>query len=247
MSLLTARQVMDELVRLGVGTWDPSQLRKWIVEEPACPIAEHADRGKPHRFRLLEVLNWLLERERRAKARGYTTGGGPQLADRLELALRHFVNGTEPAVQAPPAPLPSDLVDGLELPPAKANGAPLPLPQQQGTDWEHLTDLEAVLAVLRGQQPQNWKAVEEALNQRRRRLQAEGLLVPVEEVEQILSAQALAVRGALQAMVMGLAQRIPDHSTFEQRRGLLQTAVDDVLTRLSRDDHEDGAQLAEAA
>lgn len=243
MSLLSGRQLVEELARLGLGTWTPDAVRQWIREEPPCPVSERADRGKPNRFRMLDVLTWLLERERRAKARGYTTAGGSQLVDRLELVLRHFVNGTVPVSEAPmpaaPALPPSDLPDGLELPPAKA--------AVPGTDWEHLNDLEAVLAVLRGQQPQNWKAVEEALNQRRRRLQAEGLLVPVEEVEQILSAQALAVRSALQAMVISQAQRIPDQSTFEQRRGFLQTGVDDVLTRLSRDDQDDDQQLAEAA
>lgn len=248
--LLSGRQVVDELARLGLGTWTPDAVRQWIREQPPCPVAERADRGKPNRFRLLDVLTWLLERERRAKARGYTTTAATQLVERLEVVLRHFVHGTAPladpaASATPPPPLPCPGPDG-PLDPPSTDFAPAPAPRPPA-DWEGLTDIEAVLAVLRGEQPQAWKAVEEALNQRRRRLEAEGRLVAVDEVEQMLSSQALAVRAALQAVVPAAAQRIADQSTFEQRRAILQTAVDDVLTRLSRDDQEDGVPLAEAA
>lgn len=248
MNLLSGRQVVEELARLGLGTWTPDAVRQWIREEPPCPVAERADRGKPNRFLMLDVLTWLLERERRAKARGYTTTNNSQLAERLELALRHFVQGTAPTIETSSSSPRPEPVEGLELPAVDVSPAKPLMPSLPAADWENLSDLDAVLAVLRGQQPQNWKAVEEALNQRRRRLEAEGRLVKVDEVEHVLSTQALAVRSALQAMVIGVAQRIPDASTFEQRRAVLQVAADEILRRLARDDQaDDGEPLAEAA
>ncbi len=239
--LLTGRQLIAEMSRLGLKAWDSSAPRRWISEDPPCPIAEHADRGQPHRYRLLDVLKWLLEREQRAKAKGYTSGSGTALADRIETALRHFVAGTLPS--------PSGAAEA-----AAAETLPLELPVQsvapeEPAPFEQLTDVESLLDVIKGRNPSLWNAAEEALRKRRLRLEAEGKLVPVEEVEEMLSTQALAMRSACQALVVAMAQRIPDMSGFEQRRILLQSAVDDMLNSLARDQAEeidDSESLAEA-
>ncbi len=240
--LLTGRQLIAEMSRLGLKAWDSSAPRRWISEDPPCPIAEHADRGQPHRYRLLDVLQWLLERERRAKAKGYTSGSGAALADRIETALRHFVAGTVPSAGGAPEMVAAETLPLEQLVQSVEPQEPIP--------FEQLTDVEGLLEVIKGRNPSLWNAAEEALRKRRLRLEAEGKLVPVEEVEEMLSTQALAMRSACQALVVAMAQRIPDSSGFEQRRMLLQAAVDDMLNSLARDQAEDvdvGEPMAEAA
>ena len=63
--LLTARELVDELARLGVGRWSAAAVRRWIQEEPACPIAERGKPGQRHRYRLVDVLAWLRSRSER--------------------------------------------------------------------------------------------------------------------------------------------------------------------------------------
>lgn len=243
MSLLSGRQLVAELGRLGLGTWTADAVRQWIRETPPCPVAEHADQGKPHRYRVIDVLTWLAERERRAKAKGFTTGGGAQLAERIDVVLRHFVAGTVPPSSAPApdaATSPSAATPSIQNPPTDgadpARDLAAATDPHATPDWESLNDIEAVLAVLRGHAPQAWKATEEALNQRRRRLEAEGKLVPVDEVEAMLSTQALAMRSAAGANAVRIAQRIPDHSSFDQRLQIVTAAMDEMLNRLASDD-----------
>lgn len=253
MSLFTGRQLVAELARLGLGTWSADAVRQWTREEPALPIAEAADQGKPHRYQLLDTLHWLAERAKRERAKGFTSASSSQLIDRIERVQRQFITSGSIAVsaeknasaEAPAVPSPD-----LALPPVVTTMPPdLLSPAKSGDfsaiDIERCTDLELVLQVVKGRNPQAWKATEEALNQRRKRLEAEGRLIPAEDLENTLDAQALATRSGLGALVTPLAQRIPDHSTFEQRRAVLQAAFDDLLQRLA--DHDDDADAAAPA
>ena len=246
MSHLTGRQLVGELQRLGLGTWTPDAVRQWIREEPPCPIAEPADQGKPHRYALLDVLHWLQARTARDRNRGYTTAGAEQLVERLQRVIAAFVtSGSAPqaagltaTLPATPTPVPS-----AEL---FAPGEPAPTPLSpakpaaplEAFDFGGASELEAVLEVVRTNRPQAWKAVEEALNQRRKRLEAEGKLVPIDDVQRTVDTQALAMRSVAQALVMPLAQRIPDTSTLDQRRLLIQSAIDGMLQRLADEDTE---------
>lgn len=229
MSLLTGRQLVDELGRLGLGTWTPDAVRQWIREEPPCPIAEAADQGKPHRYQLLDVLTWLQARADRDRSKGFASQASTQLIDRIAVVLRQFVTG-QPAATNPPAepswqpltPIQPDL-----LAPAKSG-------RFTALDIEESSDIQLVMEVLKGRDAQSWKQVEDALSARRKRLEADGQLVPVEDLQATLDTQAMAMRNASNAMVIALAQRIPDASSFEQRRAIIQTAVDRMLEGLSR-------------
>lgn len=230
---LTGRQLVGELSRLGLGTWTPDAVRQWIREEPPCPIAEPADQGKPHRYNLMDVLHWLLARTQRDKAHGFTSAHDQQLAQRLERAIQAFVTGQPLGISgpvpeaAPPASAP------------EASDAPaLPTALTKSFDFGTASELEALMEVIRTNRPAAWKATEEALNQRRKRMEAEGKLVPVEDLQRALDTQALATRNIAQSLIMPLAQRIADSSTLDQRRLLIQSAIDGMLQRLATDDTE---------
>lgn len=242
MSLLSGRQLVEELARLGLGTWTPDAVRQWIREEPPCPIAEAADQGKPHRYRLVDVLAWLQARADRERAKGFTSAASAQMVDRIALVLRNVVSGTAAPASAPAEPrhqLP------LDAPPAAPATADALAPSRTGNftvdEIEGATDLDLVMKILQGRDPQAWKRVEEALAARRKRLEADGLLIPVDELQQTLDVQAVAMRSAANALVIPLAQRIPDSSTFAQREAIIQTAIDRMLEGLSRggDDGDD--------
>ncbi|MCX7062830.1 MAG: hypothetical protein NTZ11_18330 [Gammaproteobacteria bacterium] len=240
MSLLSGRQLVEELARLGLGTWTPDAVRQWIREEPPCPIAEAADQGKPHRYRLVDVLAWLQARAERERNKGFTSAAAQQMVDRIALVLRNVVSG----VPMPPSDPRHQL--SLDAPPPAAVSAAAPsdllAPTRTGNftadEIENATDLDLVMKVLQGRDPQAWKRVEEALAARRRRLEGDGLLIPVDELQQTLDVQAVAMRSAANALVIPLAQRIPDASTFAQREAIIQTAIDRMLEGLSRGDDD---------
>lgn len=227
MSLLSGRQLVEELARLGLGTWTPDAVRQWIREEPPCPIAEAADQGKPHRYRLVDVLAWLQARAERDRAKGFTSAGAQQMVDRIALVLRNVVSG------APTPELRQQLPLEPVMPPADVL-APLRTGNFTADEVEGATDLDLVMKVLEGRDPQAWKRVEEALSARRRRLEAAALLIPVEDLQQTLDVQAIGTRNAAQALVIPLAQRIPDTSTFAQREAIIRSAIDRMLEGLAR-------------
>ncbi|WP_293373592.1 hypothetical protein [Nevskia sp.] len=237
MSLLSGRQLVEELARLGLGTWTPDAVRQWIREEPPCPIAEAADQGKPHRYRLVDVLAWLQARAERERSKGFSSASTVQMVDRIALVLRNVVSGVTTAEPRQQLPL-----DALPLAPAPAD---LLAPSRTGNftvdEIEGATDLDLVMKVLQGRDATAWKRVEEALAARRKRLEADGLVIPVDELQQTLDVQAVAMRSASNALVIPLAQRIPDSSTFAQREAIIQTAIDRMLEGLSRggDDADD--------
>lgn len=247
MSLLTGKQLVGELERLGLGTWSAEAVRQWIREEPACPVAQAADQGKPHRYQLLDVLGWLLERAKREKAKGFTSAGSTQLVDRIELVLRQFVTAPSvlPAVVVAVAPACAVSPAAVAAPPMQpdllspAKGADF-----AGVEIESCTDVELLLQVIQGRNPNAWRAAESALNERRKRLEAEGRLVPVQDLDHTLGTLALAVSNALEGAVLPLAQRIPDHSTLEVRRAIIQAAFDALRDRLSLGDDDAAAEAA---
>ena len=237
MGALTGRQLVGELSRLGLGTWTADAVRQWIRETPPCPIGETADQGKPHRYHLLDVLRWLQERAQREKAKGYTTAANLQLVDRLEIVLRQFVTGT-----VPPEKIASISPGQGEAATAQIEFVPAAHPKAADfdvVDIEQATDLELVLQVIKGRSPQTWKQIEEALNQRRKRLEGDGKLVPVEDLERTAAMQAVATRTALLALVTPLAQRIGDTSTIDDRCAHLLAAFEKLLNQLARSAGED--------
>lgn len=82
--LLSGRQLVDALREADLGEWSADAVRQWIRETPACPIAQPArQQGQGHRYRLLDVVNWLLERAGKDRLKGWTSPGtddAPQTA-----------------------------------------------------------------------------------------------------------------------------------------------------------------------
>lgn len=233
MSLLTGRQLVTELGRLGLGSWSAEAVRQWIRETPPCPVAESADQGKPHRYELLDVLRWLQERSQREKAKGYTSASNLQLADRLEIVMRQFVTGVVP-VQASANGAAGQGAGGVGMTLDLLAEQPAKPSDFDVVDIEQSTDLELVLQVVKGRSPQVWKQIEDALNQRRKRLEGEGKLVPFDDLERTAAMQAVATRTALLGLVQSLARRMPDQSTQQERQGILQAAFEDLLNHLAR-------------
>lgn len=235
MKLLKAAELVAELSRLGLGTWTADAVRQWTRDDPPCPIAEPADNGKPHRFSLLDVLRWMGDRERRVKAKGFTSASRLQLIDRIDLVLRQFV--TEGVAVAPPVPIvpAAPAADLFSAAQPKLNDELDTLP----ASISNSSDSELLMRVIEGTlPPETWHRVETAMAARTRRLERDGKLVPSEDLEQTLITQAVAVRSALQALIIPLSQRIPDHSTFDQRRVLIQSSFEDLLRRLAGDRYD---------
>jgi hypothetical protein len=71
--LLSGRQLVGALRDADLGDWSAEAVRQWIRETPACPVAQPArQQGQGHRYRLLDVVNWLLARAGKDRLKGWT-------------------------------------------------------------------------------------------------------------------------------------------------------------------------------
>lgn len=247
-NLLTARQVVEQLDRLGLGVWGPDVVIKWTGEEPGLPIALRAHQGKPHRYRLVDVLEFHLQRGRKERAKGFASGDAG-LEARIERALQLLVAGDASAMPpatatAPAAASPGSLPQLVELPstpgvtearvstdsaptlpPAKAEAEP------QQLAWDQLSESEALLAVLQGRDPRNWKAAEEAVKMRRNRLVEERRLIPVDELQDALDAHTEYTRTTILAAGPSMKLQLRDLVPMEIREKM-DRAVEDAFQRL---------------
>lgn len=210
---LTGRQLVAALKDLGVGSWSADAVRQWTREEPPCPIAEHADQGKPHRYRLDQVLPWLRARTMAERAKGYTrSGDGADLLARIEAALRGESRPAVPeSTAAADTPLFSAALIASEPGAGVAPEQPAaPSPAKLQVDWLTLADTEALLRVIEGRDPRNWKAAEEAMVIRRERLEAERKLIPLAELEGALEVNVEHTRRGLIAATQALKVKLRD-------------------------------------
>lgn len=245
MSLLTAKEVVGELERLGVGLWSADVVIKWTLEEPACPIALRAEKGKPHRYRMIEVLPWLLARTQREVTKGVAPGAADKLR-RIEAAMRMFATGKGPTAQPieivqTPDPRLDDAVLPLPVPPAKAEA------DLSGIDFQSRNLVELLLEIIHGRDPRTAKVAEEALRLRQERLEAEGRLVPVEDVQRMTDAMAILVRLAAEKLPERIATLIQDTSSRTQRLQVVQDLIDELLQRLEKAAIADEAPAEEQA
>lgn len=236
-SLLTGRALVEELKRLDIGVWTPDAVRQWIREEPPCPIAAPAQQGAPHRYALQPVLLWLKGRTARERGKGFTSQGG-ELARKIERELSRATGAGAAAEVAPVAPA---VVPALQ--PALFHTEPAaivaPAKGEVGFTDEEIAesnDLELMRKVLRGRDPRNWESAERALRLHRENRLAEGQVIPVEDLENTLATQAIAMRNACGAAVAVIAQRIPDASSYGERCQIIRKAMDDLLNRLAKED-----------
>lgn len=259
-TMLTARQVVEQLDRLGLGVWSPDAVIKWTLEEPALQIALRAQQGKPHRYRMVDVLEFHLQRCRKERAKGFTSGD-PDLEARLERALRLLVTGEAPSAPPPVPQTPLMTLEGLSaassaadsLPNVDAPAAVSPAKgegEQQQLAWDQMSESEALLAVLQGRDPRNWKAAEEAVKMRRNRLVEERRLIPVEELDEALDAHTEHTRTTLQAAGPSIKLTLRDQIPAELREKVdrvIDDAIQRLLETLARTDDLDDADESSAA
>lgn len=230
--LLTGRALVNALATAGVGRWSPDAVRQWIREDPPCPIAEHADQGKPHRYRLQPVLAWLRDRALRERAKGFTRGDGNDLVERIDRALRGepaartdsaTASGQAENFAANTSPTPG--TGGAAGAEALAQVSQAKAPREQ-TDWLALSEADALRAVLQGRDPRNWKAAEEADALRRERLIDARKLIPVEELDAALDLHTEHTRkgiaAATQAMKLALRDFIDPLRVHDAERAIEQ-------------------------
>ncbi|HVT36311.1 MAG TPA: hypothetical protein VHE37_12030 [Nevskiaceae bacterium] len=231
---LTGRQLVAELAKIGVGTWSADAVRQWIREEPPCPIAEHADQGKPHRYSLAQVLAWLRIRAMAERAKGFTRGDGADLVSRIDRALSgaqpSLLAGVEPEQEAPE-------FSAARIAPTPGAGA-APTPKAPEPEWLQLSDRDALLEVLKGRDPRNWKAAEEAITIRTKRMEAQRELIPAPELDAALELQVTHIRQAIveagSALKSIMRDLVPPERTQQMVR-VIDDAVTQLLSRLASD------------
>lgn len=259
-TLLSARQLMDALARLGVGSWKPDAARQWVREDPACPSEAPMMQGQPRQYRVRDVLAWLRQRATKERAKGWSSGRGADLVARVDHALAVLDGGAAPApapaaAEAPAAPVQS--TQAAAPTPLPAPSAPPPQsgddqPHYMTEDWQHLTDVEALLAVLENRDPRNWLAAENALLARQKRLEAARRLVPVDDIDRAIMSTVTMVRSALTVMKAQLDVDLEDCESRAERRQIIADRIDATLNRLARggvdvEQSEDAGANQEAA
>lgn len=231
--LVTARELVAELARLGAGHWTQDAVRQWTREETPCPIAKVGVQGQPHRFRLLAVLDWLLERERREKPKGYSRADGAAAAAVLEDARKKLLAEHPPLFAASGATAPKGVGGAAE----KSRNDPdvVALARALGVTPTRMAQAlaELELVVNRFRDPRSWKAYEESRLARMKADEQQGLLVPAGEVDTLLEDLVLTVRAALQALPGQLGPALESCTEAFQRRAAIEQHVDAVLLRLS--------------
>lgn len=237
--LLTARQLVEELERLGVGSWTAAAVRQWTREEPPLPIASPGMQGGPHRYGLGETLNWLRARDLAERAKGFTRVDGSHLVDRIDTALRALAQppAAAPVVLALPPPLlaPEGAVPAAAAGEARATQEPVSQAKQHFTaaEVDGKTEVDLLMGVLEGRDPRNWKAAEEALRIRNERLKEQRRWIPVDELQRALDAEAQSIASAINSERGPLKMALKDCATDADRDRTLDEAFDLILTRLS--------------
>lgn len=245
--LVTARELVAELARLGAGHWTQDAVRQWTREESPCPIARVGVQGQPHRYRVLAVLDWLLERERREKPKAYSRADGAAAAAVLEEARRKLIAEHAPLFAVLGATAPKGgggVAEKIRKDPevgalARVLGVtPTRLAQA-------LTELE--LVVNRFRDPRSWKAFEEARLARMKADEQQGELVHASEVDAILEEVVLTVRAALQQLPGQLAPALESCTDAFQRRAAIEQHVDGILLRLAKSAEKEGGNAGSNA
>ena len=250
---------MGELARLGVGSWKADAARQWVREDPPCPSQPPMMQGQPRQYRVRDVLAWLRKRATKERAKGWSSGQGADLVARVDDALQLLDGQADPAPASPDgsavAP-PSAPANTASTPGAGAAGsAPPPAPSARPQssdqqphymteDWQHLTDVDALLAVLENRDPRNWLAAENALLARQKRLEAAGRLVPVDDIDRAIMATITMVRSALTVLKSQLDVDLEGCESRVERRRIIADRLDATLNRLARGGVDEDAGAA---
>lgn len=209
---LTARQLVAELKRRGIGDWGTAVVRRWIHEEPACPIAQRGRPGQSHKYDADDVAAWLADRDRRT---GYVGSGVSADAESADAAEAVADADEEPAARA--------------VPRAAHDGRP----RAAMDPGEHSEEVERLLEVLAGRDPRNWKAAEEALTTRYKRMEMQGYLVNVDEMRRCLDAQLQIFLVGMNALRGQLKMSLLEDIDRAERDSIIDAECDAMLERIA--------------
>jgi hypothetical protein len=229
--LLTGRQLVKALERLGLGERTPDAVRQWIREEPPCPIAEHAtSMGKGHRYLVMDVLDWLLVRAQAERGKTYTSADGRTAIDMVSGArllaaqLRAQVGGDSLAPSMPPAaaaaPLPI-------LPPAPS------LPLTLGAEAPGISQAKSDPLESGHRDPRHVLAAEQAKLTRLKVERELGKVIPVEDLERALEAQASTFRTAVDIARAQIKIALADCGRDDERQAVVDRQFDEMLSQLA--------------
>lgn len=235
--LLTARKLVAELARRQVGEWGPEVVRHWINEEPACPIAQRGRPGQPHKYDADRVQQWLRERDARW---GLNTGAGQADANEpTQPPPEQVGSGAGQAVAAQPS---SSTPPSALLVSSAPNGNDVrELLAQAAAEAQYNPTIEAMLDVLRGRDPRNWKAAEDAYTTRVKRLETMGYLVNVDDMRACLDAQVQIFRAGVTALRNQLKVGLAGVDDQAGRDAVIDEEADLMLERVA-----DAARAADA-
>lgn len=231
--LVTARELVSELARLGAPRWTPDAVRQWRREQVPVPIAKVGAQGQPNLFTVVAVLDWLIARESREKPKGYTRADGAAALAVLQEARKKAAADLPPIFAANGAAAPEGEGGGA----AKFTKDPevAALARELGVTPARaaraLADLDLVIS--RYRDPRSWKAHEEARLARMKADEQEGSLVPAGEVDQILQEIVIATRQQLQSLPGLIAPALEQCADPHARRALIEQHVDTILQRLA--------------
>ncbi|PWN56194.1 hypothetical protein [Abyssibacter profundi] len=228
--LLSGRQLVAQLDELEVGTWTAAAVRRWIHEEIPCPIAQRGQNGQSHRYRLVDVVQWLCDRAERA-------------GDRLEAGdtvLQMLRRAAEPSPVPDPGgisareqacaglPIQQGATDSMGRPSLKDR---VQAAKADGHEDPELLDL--LMEVIGGRDPRHWKAAEEAIALRTKRKREEGSLVSDDELQLCLDTQQALFLGAMQGLRAQLKAELAGLGTDLERGRAIDREFDRALERMA--------------
>lgn len=222
--LVTARRLVVILRDRGIGDWDPAMVRRWIDEEPPCPV-KRGRPGQSHKYDPEAVIAWLEDRDWRQ--------GIEYSEEAASVAANYQADetqaGTEPV---PAAAAPQPVVEPAAAP-GGAGTAPSLADIQTRDPAQNTDEINRLLEVLAGRDPRNWKASEEALTTRYKRLEMMGYLVNVNELQQVLDAQLNIFLSGIQSLRGQLQMALADDLERTERATVVDQEIDTLLERVS--------------
>ncbi|MDA3920520.1 MAG: hypothetical protein PF501_07555 [Salinisphaera sp.] len=208
--LVKGRELVAELSRRGIGDWEASVVRRWIEEEPACPIAQRGRPGQSHRYDVDAVVDWLADRDQRAGLNGSgapADAAGERLAQQAVAVARQY-------------PSQADELSELDVLTQAAEQA------------AYSETVSLMLRVLQGRDPRTWKAAEDALMTRLKRQELERQLIPADEIAPAWQRVVVGLRSALLALPHRIDQLLDAVEPGQGREDLIRREIENTLKQV---------------
>lgn len=225
--LLTGRELVARLADLDVGHWSAAAVRRWIQEEPPCPVARRGVNGQGHRYRLVDVLVWLRARAERA---GEVFDGAAALDAVTATEATNAAPAAASSAEGTPAPEAARPARAAQDPEATVRAR---VEAAKAGGFEDGELLDRLLGIIEGRDPRTWKATEEALSLRIKRQREAGQLVTDEELQRCLEVQQALFLGAFNGLRAQLKASLGSVAEEAARTKLVDREFDAALERIA--------------